>query len=70
MKWLSLHWKQIRFAWLAYRLRRQYQAKLTEVHHARWERNRRGLMTQDRRKVHEWYGQEFDKLYKKFFNQE
>lgn len=66
MKWLSVHWKQVRFAWHAYWLRRQYEQKLTAVYNDRWVNSKFGLMTRDRQRVHEWYAKEFNALYEKY----
>lgn len=66
MKWFSVHWKQIQFAWHAYWLRQEYQHKLTAVYHDRWVNSKLGLMTRDRQRVHEWYAKEFNDLYQKY----
>lgn len=66
MKWFITQWKQIRFAWLAYWLRRKYEKKLTDVSNNRWINNSRGLMTREREIVHEWYAKEFNALYQKY----
>lgn len=59
-------YKTLTFHWLAFLLRREYQRRLDKVVENRFVHHKLGLMTKQRKTIHEWHAREWSKLYDQY----
>lgn len=59
--------KKLKFHWLTFRLRREYNRRLDEVVENRFVHHKLGLMTKQRKAIHEWYAVEWSNLYDQYY---
>lgn len=61
-------WKDVKFEWQVFWLKREYTRRLNEVRDNRFDYDKRGLMVSARGEIHEWYDQEYMKLCMEYYS--